>query len=414
MGELVRLDRRFVQDPHELYRRLRADGPAHPVLMWGGVRIWLVTRYAEAKGLLADPRLSKDNAGALALFPAGTAGAFASPLSATMLMTDPPDHTRLRRLVTKAFTARAVAHLRPRIEGIADELLDAIAAAAAHGEVDLIESYALPLPIRVIGELLGVPAADREQFRVGVERILVTTDQDTLHATMESLAALLTRVIAGKRAAPAEDLLSALVQVGADGDQLSEQELLATIYLLILAGFETTVNLIGNGILALLCNPVQLRALRAAPARLPEAVEEFLRFESPLNLATTRFSTAEIRLGEVTIPAGELVMIGLLAANHDGARFDHPDQLDIGRTANPHLAFGHGVHYCVGAPLARLEGAIALGRLLARFDDIRLADQSPPHYRNSTLMRGLSALRVRLEPAAGVPPRSLARLFGTV
>jgi cytochrome P450 len=398
MGELVRLDRRFVQDPHELYRRLRAEAPAHPVLMWGRVRIWLVTRYADAKALLADPRLSKDHAGALALFPPGTEGALASPLSATMLMTDPPDHTRLRRLVTKAFTARAVAHLRPRIERIADELLDAIAAAAAHGEVDLIGSYALPLPLRVIGELLGVPAADRAAFRVGVERILTTTDQDALHTTMAMLADLLTRLIAGKRAAPAEDLLSALVQVSEDGDQLSERELLATTYLLILAGYETTVNLIGNGILALLRNPVQLRALRAAPARLPEAVEEFLRFESPLNLATTRFSTEAIRLGEVTIPAGELVVIGLLAANHDGARFDYPDQLDIGRTANPHLAFGHGIHYCVGAPLARMEGAIALGRLLARFDDIRLADGEPPHYRNSTLMRGLSALRVRLEP----------------
>ena len=400
-GELVRLDRQFVQDPPELYRRLRAEAPAHPVIMWGGVRVWLVTRYADAKALLADPRLSKDHAGVLALFPPGTEGAHSSPLSANMLLADPPDHTRLRRLVNKAFAVRAVAHLRPRIEGIADELLDAIAAAAAHGDVDLIESYALPLPIRVIGELLGVPASDREQFRVGVEAILTTTDQDALHATMEMLADLLTRLIAGKRAAPGEDLLSALVQVEEDGDQLSEQELLATTYLLIVAGYETTVNLIGNGILALLRNPVQLRALRAAPARLPEAVEEFLRYDSPLNLATPRFSTVAIRVDEVTIPAGELVMIALLAANHDGERFEHPDQLDIGRTANPHLAFGRGIHYCVGAPLARLEGEIALGRLLARFDSVRLADHAVPRYRNSTLMRGLSALAVRLEPAAG-------------
>jgi cytochrome P450 len=337
----------------------------------------------------------------VALFPPGTEGGYDSPLNAHMLHSDPPDHTRLRKLVNKAFAVRAVAHLRPRIERIAEELLDGIEAAAAHGAVDLIESYALPLPMRVIGELLGVPAEYREQFRVGVERILTTVDPAGARATMEMLADLLTRLIAGKRAAPGEDLLSALVQVSEDGDRLSEQELLATTYLLILAGYETTVNLIGNSFLALLRNPVQLRALRAAPDQLPEAVEEFLRFDSPLNLATLRFSTTEVRIGDVTVPAGEFVMISLLAANHDSARFDHPDQLDIGRASNPHLAFGHGIHYCVGAPLARLEGEIALGRLLARFGSVRLVDPDALRYRNSTLMRGLQALPVRLAPAVG-------------
>ncbi len=305
--EPVRLDRTFVQNPHELYRWLRGEGPAHPVVMWGGVRAWLITRYSEARALLNDPRLSKDQAGALALFPPGTGGSHASSLNINMLLKDPPDHTRLRRLVMKAFTAGAVQQLRPRIERIADELLDAIEVAAATGAVDLMDFFAAPLPMRVIGELLGVPVADADNFRAGVEPVLTTTDPDELRSAMAALTALLGQLIASKRDRPGDDLLSALVEVSDDGDQLSEDELLATAYLLILAGYETTVNLIGNGILALLQNPTQLEMLRANPSRLPDAVEEFLRFESPLNIATLRFTTEAILVGEVEIPSGEFV-----------------------------------------------------------------------------------------------------------
>ena len=394
--ELPRLDRTFVQDPHALYRRLRAEAPAHPVVMWGGVRAWLITRYAEARALLNDPRLSKDQAGALARFPPGTDGSHASSLNVNMLLQDPPDHTRLRRLVTKAFTARAVNQLRPHIGRIADELLDGVEVGAAEGAVDLMEFLAAPLPIRVIGELLGVPAADREKFRTAVDPVLTTTDPDELRAALATLATRLSALIASKRENPADDLLTALVEASDDGDQLSHDELLATAYLLILAGYETTVNLIGNGILALLRNPSQLDVLRANPSRLPDAVEEFLRFESPLNIATVRFTTVSIRVGEVEIPADEFVMIALLAANHDGDQFDEPDRLDVTRNPNAHLAFGHGIHYCVGAPLARLEGEIALDRLLARFERITLDDIATLQYRNSTLMRGLTTLPVRL------------------
>ena len=311
--EPVRLDRTFVQNPHELYRWLRGEGPAHPVVMWGGVRAWLITRYSEARALLNDPRLSKDQAGALALFPPGTGGSHASSLNINMLLKDPPDHSRLRRLVMKAFTAGAVQQLRPRIERIADELLDAIEVAAATGAVDLMDFFAAPLPMRVIGELLGVPVADADNFRAGVEPVLTTTDPDELRSAMAALTALLAQLIASKRDRPGDDLLSALVEVSDDGDQLSEDELLATAYLLILAGYETTVNLIGNGILALLQNPTQLEMLRANPSRLPGAVEEFLRFESPLNIATLRFTTEAILVGEVAIPSGEFVVIALLA-----------------------------------------------------------------------------------------------------
>ena len=394
--EPVRLDRTFVQNPHELYRWLRGEGPAHPEVMWGGVRAWLITRYSEARALLNDPRLSKDQAGALALFPPGTGGSHASSLNINMLLKDPPDHTRLRRLVMKAFTAGAVQQLRPRIERIADELLDAIEVAAATGAVDLMDFFAAPLPMRVIGELLGVPVADADNFRAGVEPVLTTTDPDELRSAMAALTALLGQLIAGKRDRPGDDLLSALVEVSDDGDQLSEDELLATAYLLILAGYETTVNLVGNGILALLQNPTQLEMLRANPSRLPGAVEEFLRFESPLNIATLRFTTEAILVGEVAIPSGEFVVIALLAANHDPDKFDEPDRLDVNRNPNAHLAFGHGIHYCLGAPLARLEAQIALGRLLDRFDRITLDNTATLQYRPSTLMRGLTALPVRL------------------
>ena len=259
-----------------------------------------------------------------------------------------------------------------------------------------MEFFGAPLPMRVIGELLGVAWADREKFRTAVDPVLTTTDPDELRMAMATLTTLLSALIASKRERPADDLLTALVQVSDSGDQLSEDELLATAYLLILAGYETTVNLICNGILALLHNPSQLELLRANPSRLPDAVEEFLRFESPLNIATVRFTTVGIRVGGVDVPADELVMIALLAANHDGDQFDEPDRLDITRNPNAHLAFGHGIHYCIGAPLARLEAEIALGRLLARFESISLDDTAALEYRSSTLMRGLKALPVRL------------------
>ena len=211
-----------------------------------------------------------------------------------------------------------------------------------------------------------------------------------------ALIDLLNGLIAQKRKAPADDLLSALVHACDVDDGMSSDELLSTAYLLILAGYETTVNLIGNGVLALLHNPSQLAALRDDLWLTPSAVEEFLRFESPLNTATMRFTTESVLVGDVEIPAGQLVLIALLGANHDSRQFDDPDRLEVAREPNPHLAFGHGIHHCLGAPLARLEGEIAIGRLLARFDRITLDDNIILRYRNSTLMRGLTALPVRL------------------
>jgi cytochrome P450 len=286
-----------------------------------------------------------------------------------------------------------VERLRPRINRITDELL----AHVPDGKVDLIESLAMPLPLRVMGEMLGIPAADGNEFRSCVEPILTNTNPDVLRTAEMALAEMLTDLIERKRAEPADDVLTGLVEASDHTDRFTEYELLSTAFLLILAGYETTVNLVGNGVLALLRHPDQLAALRADSSLLPGAIEEFLRYDSPINISTVRATTETVRVGAVEIPANQLVMIALLGANHDGAEFEDPDRLDVTRTPNRHLAFGHGVHYCLGAPLARLEGEIAIERLLAKFDPIRLADGDGLRYRNSILMRGLVSLPVRLD-----------------
>ena len=396
LEEPIRLGLDFIQDPHSAYERLRVEAPVRPAIMPRGLRVWLVTGYADAKAALSDPRLSKDNTRARELFETQTAtgSVFASSLAAHMLNADPPDHTRLRKLVNKAFTARTVSRLRTRIEQIADELLADVAAA---GSADLLESFAFPLPITVICELLGIPGADRDSFRRWSNTIVSAATPEQLQQHSAEMAAYLAALVAAKRAHPTPDLLSDLTHVSDEGDRLSEVELVSMAFLLLVAGHETTVNLIGNGLLALLRHPGQLAALRADRSLLPGAIEEFLRFEGPVNIATLRFTAEPVQVGGVEIPAGEFVMVSLLAANRDGERFADPDRLDITRPAGGHLAFGHGIHYCVGAPLARLEAEIALGKLLDRFAEIELdGEPTELRWRDSTLMRGLETLPVRV------------------
>ncbi|MBO0879683.1 MAG: cytochrome P450 [Mycobacterium sp.] len=387
----MRLRREFVQDPHTLYRRLRTQGPVHQVELHHGLRVWLITRYDDARALLNDPRVSKDNAGARRLFPPGTAGANGTSLSANMLHVDPPDHTRLRKLVAKPFTTRAIARLRPDIEQIVDDLT---AALPTEGTVDLIESFALPLPTRVICTLLGVPPGDEDRFADWTRPFVTQSNarelRDAEHATREYLQQL----IADKRAHPREDMLTELVSATDAGDRLTNSELLSMAFLLIIAGYETTVNLIGNGMLALLHHPPQMRLLRDNPDLLPSAVEEFLRYECPLHTATNRFTLEPVRVGDVEIPAGEFLLISLLAANRDPNMYPDPDTLDITRDNSTHLAFGHGIHRCLGAPLARLEAEIAFSKLLNRFPTITLAGDVS--YRDSILMRGLNTLPTML------------------
>jgi cytochrome P450 len=389
----VQLGEEFRQDPHALYRRMRPGGPACPVTLPNGWPGWLVTSYEDARRLLADPRVSKDVTHAISLFPPGQARAYGSPLSVNMLMSDPPDHTRLRRLVNKAFTTRAVERLRPRIERAAGQLLDEISAGAA---VDLLEAYALPLPIIVICELLGVPLADRDDFRAWTQTFVTTSTPEELATAGRQLTGYLTALIDDKRKNPADDLLSVLVQVSDEGSTLSPGETLNMAFLLLTAGFETTVNLIANGVLALLRHPAQLALLRSDPSLLPGAIEEILRFDGPVHVATLRYTTEPVDAGKTEIPADQLVHVSLLAANRDGNRFTDPDRFDITRQDAGHVAFGHGIHHCVGAPLARLEGQIAIGQLLDRFPGLALdGDPGALHWRESTLMHGLSSLPVR-------------------
>jgi cytochrome P450 len=397
----------YFQDPLRVFARMREESPVTSVITPEGQRAWLITRYEDVRKALADPRLSKDwrKLRSPGFVPDPSVGF----LMAHMLNADPPDHTRLRRLVQKAFTPGRVAGLRPRIEAITASLLDAMAGGGSggggragddsrDGVVDLITAFAFPLPMTVICELLGIPDGDREEFKTWSQVILSSTATfEEYRAAGGAMYAYFTRLLADKRAAPADDLLSALITARDSGDSLDEPELLAMIFLLLVAGHETTVNLIATGTLALLTHPSELSRLRSDPALLPGAVEELLRYANPLNHATDRYAPEPLEVGGVTIPAGEPVLVVTSSANRDPARFPDPDRLDLGRDASGHVAFGHGIHYCVGAPLARLEGEIAFGALLSRFPGLSLAvDPAALRWRPSSLIHGLETLPVRL------------------
>jgi hypothetical protein len=383
----------LIADPYSVYARLREAGPVHRIAGTDGLPAWLVTRYDDVRQALADPRLSLDKRNAA---PGGYRGLALPPaLDANLLNMDPPDHTRIRRLVSRAFTPRHIEQLRKPIRRTADQLLDAI---APHGRADLISSYAAPLPITVICDLLGVPPADRLDFRVWTDALVAPDPAQPSRAkeAVGSMLAFFTHLIAGKRTSPADDLLSALIAVRDEEDRLNEDELMSLAFLVLFAGYENTVHLIGNATLALLSHPDQLAALRADPSLLNGAVEELARYDGPAPLAIRRFTVEDITIGGVTIPAGETVLLSLAAAHRDPRRFTDPEQLDIRRDATGHLALGHGIHYCLGAPLARMETETALAALLDRFP--RLALDIPPdglRWRSSMRARGLLSLPVR-------------------
>ncbi|MFJ8916967.1 cytochrome P450 [Amycolatopsis sp. NPDC102389] len=398
MGEPKNLDWDLVQEPHRVSALLREEGPARKVRMPRGLETWIVTGYAEARAILSDPRVGKDPVAMRRLFErdgfdsAGDSAVRA--LGGHMLNTDPPDHTRLRKLVNQAFTSRTVSRLRPRIEQITAELLDGIGDAE---RVDLLPAFAVPLPIRVICELLGVHAGDRPAFAKWSNTMLAWSTPEELQAAAAQMHAYLVELIEEKRAEPVEDLLSGLIHASDEGDSLSADELVAMAFLLLVAGFETTVNLIANSVFALLREPDQLAALRGNPDLLPGAVEEFLRYDGAIHLATIRFTKEPVPVGDVEIPADEFVLVSLLGANRDAERFEDPHRLDVTRSASGHLAFGHGIHYCVGAPLARLETEIALRGLLERFPALDLdAEPETLRWRESALVHGLETLPVRL------------------
>ncbi|WP_405136109.1 cytochrome P450 [Nocardia sp. NBC_01388] len=397
MSEL--LDAWFFADPHRFYRRWREQGPVRRVDFGDGLDRWLILGYDEGRAALADPRLCKDISRFDTVLARKRPGARRNPRPDTvlrhMLNADPPDHTRLRKAVGKAFTPRRVAQLQPIIEQTANELLDEM---AGHDQVDLLGAFAVPLPVTVISHLLDVSIQDRDTFRAWSRTLVGTPDRGSDPARAYSeISEFLRNMLRDKRAYPGDDLLSTLITD--DDAQLSEPEIVGMALLLLVAGHETTVNLIGNGTLALLHNHSWLERLRADPELIPGAIEEFLRFNGPVDMATPRFTVEPITVGDTVIPAGEIVYIGLAAGNRDPRHYPDPDDLDPTADRAGHLAFGHGIHFCVGAPLARLEGRIAFTTLLQRFPHLSLAvEDSRLRWYANPVIHGLTALPVRLQP----------------
>jgi cytochrome P450 len=383
---------------------LAAVGPVVRVPLPGGASGWLVTGYAEVREVLTHPRVLKQRGLFAGPFVEDLPPGVAAGLFRHMLNENPPDHGRTRRLVAAAFTRRRVDALAPRIQQLTDVLLDQVDATVRADEpVDLVDALAAPLPVRVIGDLLGVPEESFPRFRAWTRPLVtgVLAGREAYVDAAVGMLDLLRDLVAQRRAAPRDDPLSALVAARDAGDRLDEDELTSTGFLLLAAGHETTVNLIANGVHALLARPDQLALLRARPELLPGAVEELLRHDGPVHVTMPYRTSAPVRIGAVTVPAEEIVLPCLTAAGRDPARFSVPERLDVARTDGGHVAFGHGIHHCLGAPLARLEGRIALGTLLARFPHLRPAVPADALVRTpGLLMNGFAALPVLLgDPA---------------
>lgn len=389
----------FQEDPYPWFHLLRSSEPVHKT----SYGVWLLSRHQDAVTVVRDPGLSNDDRN-LRPEPGQQAGGRTRGEydEGVMLFLDPPDHTRMRGLVSKAFTVRTVERLRPRVQQLVDELLDAVTA-RGDGRMDVIADLAYPLPVIVICELLGVPAADHATFHGWSRELAASLDPAPLRTPEQEarvgvaaaeFSAYFAELIEGRRRSPGDDLLSGLIAAEQDGDHLNPRELVNTAMFLLVAGHETTVNLIGNGVLALLRNPDQMARLRNDPALDRPAVEELLRYDSPVQL-TVRITVDEHEVGGVTVPAGQALVALLGAANRDPAAFPDPDRLDLGREdAHRHLAFGGGHHFCLGAPLARLEGGIAIATLVRRFPELALTE--PPTRRQTFTLRGLETLPVTL------------------
>ena len=372
------------RDPYAVYRRLRERDPVHRLRL---VDAWVLTRYEDADSMLRDhERFGAEDR------------RFHDTGLTTMLDVDPPDHTRLRALVSRAFMPRSVSRWEGRVQEIADRLLDAV---SGHDRFDLIAALGYPLPVTVIAEMLGVPADDMDRFEAWsndialiVEPILRPAQVDGVRRATGELFAYFETIVEARRREPRDDLVSALLAAEEEGDRLSREELLSTMLLILVAGNETTRNLIGNGMLALLRHPDQLRRLRDEPDLLEPAVDELLRYDSPVQL-DGRVVLEDLELGGKRLRAGQKAIALLGAANRDPDAFENPDRLDIGRKGKSHLSFGRGTHYCLGASLAVLEARIALGGLFERFPSIRLAAE--PRYRDGIVLRGVESLWIEVE-----------------
>jgi cytochrome P450 PksS len=367
----------FKADPYPFYAQLRDQAPVCRLVLSDKQSAWLVTRYDDVVTALKDERFCNERAKALTPEQAARTPWMPKvfkPLERNLLSLDAPDHSRLRALVHKAFTPRLIEKMRTRVQTLCDGLLDAV---EGQGRMDLIRDYALPLPTTIIAEMLGVPTGDRHRFHRWSNAMISSSSSmwGKLMVMPHVMAFMryIGKLIKSRSAHAQEDLTSALVSAREAGDRLSDDELSAMIFLLLVAGHETTVNLIGNGLLALLDHPEQMARLRQDPALVKAAVEELLRYDGPVHIASERYPCEDVAIAGVTIPRGEMIFPMLGSANRDERQFDRPDELEIAREPNRHVAFGQGVHYCVGAPLARMEGQIAINTLLGRFPELRLA-----------------------------------------
>jgi cytochrome P450 len=399
-----------LDDPFPLFAHVRELGAVHAATLADGHDAWLVVRYEETMAALNDPRLSKNMHAALASGSDVVAEGLPGPEYARhMLTVDPPDHTRLRRLVSAAFSPRRVEALRPNVQTITDDLIDEIAARPADDPVDLVATFAFPLPFTVICELLGVPHADRASLGREFTQLLVPTSTAAEYAeakkASDAVVGMLEQLVEAKQSDPGDDLVSALISARDGDERLDDQELRSTIFQLMVAGHDTTASLIGNSVVALFRNPAQLSELRRDPDKIPAAIEELLRYDAPVPHSTFRYAVEPVTLGGVTIPAGAQVIICLAAANRDAEKYASPEALDVDRPVSRHLAFGYGIHHCLGAPLARMEGQVAITSLLRRFPKLALAGSGEGlHWTHGDglVLRGLSELPV-------VPGPSLPR-----
>jgi cytochrome P450 len=392
-------DPTFKANPFPAYARLRAEAPVFPVTVGRAGRTWLVTRYDDVLAVLKDDEhFVKDFHNAMTseqLRQAPSRPEAFKPLSRSMLSLDDPDHARLRTLVHKAFTPKRIEQMRGQVQVVANELLDKV---VSDGHMDLIADYALPLPLTMIGRILGVPAEDNQQFHIWTRTFLSAASSPNpqgLGSSMAEFMQYLRKQIKERQDHPRDDLIAALVQAREGNDMFSEDEVVSTIFLLLSAGHETTVNLIGSGMLALMEHPEQMHKLRDEPELSKTAIEELVRFVCPAETATQRYASADVTVAGTTIPRGEVVLAVVGSANRDTRYFENPDTLDITRSNNRHLSFGQGIHYCLGAPLARLEGQIAIPALLQRLPNIHLAVKPEElRWRGGMTLRGLEALPV--------------------
>lgn len=391
-------DPEFIKNPFPVYAYMREKAPIKKVNFGNGQAFWMVTKYEDAIQIFKSPSFVKDLRKLKPQDDVDSNMNNSMLFSHHLLNMDPPEHTKMKRLVQKAFTPKLVERMRPQIQKMANDLIDV---KIATGSMDIINEYALPLPISIISELLGIPSKDKEQFRRW-SNIILNIDMNVSHEgrmalipdAIQGFTEYLHQILDERRKQPKEDLITALLHAQEEDAVLNERELLSTIFLLFAAGYETSVNLIGNGVLSLIENPTQLNKLRQNPNLIHSAVEEMLRKDPPVLLASERYPLEDVEISGTLIPKGELVLICIGSANHDESKFLDPQKFDIERSDNKHLSFGSGIHFCAGASLGKTEAEIAICTLLRRIPHFTLPENAVLNYKMNSIMRGLERLPI--------------------